>query len=250
MGSADVSRRSPSAPRFVIPRAFCAVGLLVAAGWAYSNASAANFTGPHPTDSQVFAKAAGQERVPSALSRGVGEGGNRSFGLRGNRGLLFSPLPGDPEPAWCAKVGRLCPSFLLIGERKCGTSSLFQYLLAHPDVLPPAKKELQHFDDRKRRGDLAAYARNFPVVAAEHAGAPPPPEACMEVLELAPDGTVVNLPPFCKAVVLIGQLPQRRYVTGEASATYLTGVEPGEPLRLLFAALGGPSRARLLCLLR
>jgi len=30
----------------------------------------------------------------------------------------------------------LRPSFFIIGERKCGTSSLYRYLIAHPNVLP------------------------------------------------------------------------------------------------------------------
>lgn len=34
----------------------------------------------------------------------------------------------------CSSAGAMCPTFLLIGERKCGTSSLFHYLLQHPQV--------------------------------------------------------------------------------------------------------------------
>jgi hypothetical protein len=39
----------------------------------------------------------------------------------------------------------LKPQFLIIGERKCGTSSLYRYLMAHPEVLPGRLKEPQFF---------------------------------------------------------------------------------------------------------
>lgn len=39
----------------------------------------------------------------------------------------------------------LKPEFFIIGERKCGTSSLYRYLIAHPNVLPCKQKEPQFF---------------------------------------------------------------------------------------------------------
>jgi sulfotransferase family protein len=38
------------------------------------------------------------------------------------------------------------PSVLIIGTQKGGTTSLFNYLAAHPDVLPPLSKEVHYFD--------------------------------------------------------------------------------------------------------
>jgi len=46
----------------------------------------------------------------------------------------------------------LRPSFFIIGERKCGTSSLYRYLIAHPNVLPCQLKEPNFF------GKGATYA--------------------------------------------------------------------------------------------
>jgi hypothetical protein len=37
------------------------------------------------------------------------------------------------------------PSFVIIGAAKCGTSSLYEYVRAHPDVFMPPQKELQYF---------------------------------------------------------------------------------------------------------
>jgi hypothetical protein len=40
---------------------------------------------------------------------------------------------------------RRAPAFLLIGAKKCGTTSLFQFLRQHPDIANPRKKELLTF---------------------------------------------------------------------------------------------------------
>ena len=55
------------------------------------------------------------------------------------------------------------PDFLIIGAQKAGTTSLFEYLIRHPDVAAPVKKELHFFDvpDRFRRG-VAWYRELFP----------------------------------------------------------------------------------------
>jgi hypothetical protein len=40
----------------------------------------------------------------------------------------------------------LCrPGFLIIGQAKCGTSSLYHYLTGHPRVLPASQKQLDYF---------------------------------------------------------------------------------------------------------
>mmetsp|Transcript_55665 Transcript_55665/g.165609 ORF Transcript_55665/g.165609 Transcript_55665/m.165609 type:complete len:293 (-) Transcript_55665:503-1381(-) len=42
------------------------------------------------------------------------------------------------------------PSFMVIGAPKCGSTSLFHYLAAHPNVHQPGIKELCYFSDFKR----------------------------------------------------------------------------------------------------
>lgn len=61
---------------------------------------------------------------------------------------------------------RLCPSFLIIGAQKAGTSALFRMLAAHPQVLAPAVKE-HHFFDKPERvaGGLRAYLKGFPLAS-------------------------------------------------------------------------------------
>jgi hypothetical protein len=41
------------------------------------------------------------------------------------------------------------PDFLVIGAMKCGTTSLYEYLRAHPQVFMPEKKELEYFVEAK-----------------------------------------------------------------------------------------------------
>lgn len=60
---------------------------------------------------------------------------------------------------------RLCmmPAFLIIGAQKSGTSSLYNYLIQHPDIIPPVMrpKELHYFDLHYERGPHW-YLSNFP----------------------------------------------------------------------------------------
>ncbi|GAE30928.1 sulfotransferase domain-containing protein [Alkalihalobacillus hemicellulosilyticus] len=38
------------------------------------------------------------------------------------------------------------PSFLIIGAQKCGTTSLYQYLIKHPTISQAKRKEIHYFD--------------------------------------------------------------------------------------------------------
>jgi len=54
----------------------------------------------------------------------------------------------------------MLPNFLIIGEMKCGTTSMANYLMAHPDAFVHPEKELRFFDYRWERG-LAWYDSCF-----------------------------------------------------------------------------------------
>jgi len=49
---------------------------------------------------------------------------------------------------YCQLTGFLhvIPDFLIIGFPKCGTTSLYEYLIQHPDIYPPIGKEIDYFD--------------------------------------------------------------------------------------------------------
>jgi hypothetical protein len=60
-------------------------------------------------------------------------------------------------------TGRLrgLPQLLILGAQRSGTTSLFHYLVQHPDVLPPFGKELHYFDAHYARG-VTWYRGRFP----------------------------------------------------------------------------------------
>ena len=72
---------------------------------------------------------------------------------------------------------RMEPGFILIGAQRCGTTSLFRALAAHPQVMPPTfHKGVNYFDLNYYRG-ARWYRAHFPVAEiarrrAEHRGAP------------------------------------------------------------------------------
>jgi hypothetical protein len=47
---------------------------------------------------------------------------------------------------------RVLPDFIIVGVMKGGTTSLYSYLLQHPQVLPALKKEVHFFDLNHQRG--------------------------------------------------------------------------------------------------
>lgn len=66
---------------------------------------------------------------------------------------------------------RSLPDFLVIGGQRCGTTSLYNYLLGHPQVLAPLIKEAHFFSYRWPQG-MGWYRALFPtnVRKRAHAG--------------------------------------------------------------------------------
>lgn len=63
-------------------------------------------------------------------------------------GLLTSPL-------------RVLPDFILIGAHKAGTTSFYNYLREHPNIISAWKKDIKYFDLHFKRGPLW-YRSYFP----------------------------------------------------------------------------------------
>lgn len=55
------------------------------------------------------------------------------------------------------------PSFIILGGFKCATTSLYNYIIDHPQVLPSLEKELDFFDRDYKQG-LDWYLAHFPEV--------------------------------------------------------------------------------------
>ena len=74
---------------------------------------------------------------------------------------------------------RMEPEFILIGAQRCGTTSLFRALAAHPQVMPPTvRKGVNYFDLNYHRG-AQWYRGHFPVteIARLRTGRHGPPAA-------------------------------------------------------------------------
>jgi Sulfotransferase domain len=73
---------------------------------------------------------------------------------------------------YATRKRRILPSFLIIGAQRAGTTSLFRYLLAHPDVAGPSggdpavwwAKEMHFFDEKFAKG-VDWYRSFFPLSA-------------------------------------------------------------------------------------
>lgn len=62
------------------------------------------------------------------------------------------------------RSARALPSFIIVGTHKGGTTALYDYLAAHPQVVPSLEKEVHYFD-RDYDGDPDTYRIQFPVQA-------------------------------------------------------------------------------------
>jgi len=57
---------------------------------------------------------------------------------------------------------RMLPDFLIIGAQKCGTTSLYTYLMQHPSVGTAFEKEVRYFNDHYENG-VDWYKAHFPT---------------------------------------------------------------------------------------
>ncbi len=59
----------------------------------------------------------------------------------------------------------MLPNLLIIGAAKCGTTSLHEYLGAHPEIFMAGRKELELFTRDDWRERIGWYEEQFPVDA-------------------------------------------------------------------------------------
>ena len=107
------------------------------------------------------------------------------------------------------------PSFFIIGERKCGTSSLYRYVVQHPNVLPCSLKEPNFFgkDQPYVSKNIDEYWAFFPKKNATV-------NRSFMWPELNPEGILYE------EEVIIPRVPNQSYITGEASANTFYEVAP------------------------
>jgi hypothetical protein len=79
------------------------------------------------------------------LAHGDREGSDANSNSNTNANLPYARKTWNPS----TPVAGLCrPGFLIIGAGKCGTSSLYHYLVGHPRVLPAYTKQIHYFKVR------------------------------------------------------------------------------------------------------
>lgn len=101
------------------------------------------------------------------------------------------------------------PNFLVIGAAKCGTTSLYEYLKAHPDVYMSPQKEVRFFSKEENwaRG-LAWYESFFDGATGETAvGEASPQYTCYPYRDPAP--RIAATIPHAKLIYLIRNPVQR-----------------------------------------
>lgn len=108
------------------------------------------------------------------------------------------------------------PKFFIVGVNKCGTSSLYRYLVTHPNVLPCAEKEPNFFGQHSTEyiaSHIDEYFALFPT--SEYSGGL---SFDWESSDQAGASPVTR--------VHVGREPGRDYITGEASANTFHDVCP------------------------
>jgi tetratricopeptide (TPR) repeat protein len=92
--------------------------------------------------------------------------GNIQEAISCNRRALYHHLK-EVKPEFIANhqlaTGAKEPDFLIIGVLKSGTSSLYQYMTQHPQILPALQKELYYFSGKSKadRNSWDWYLSNF-----------------------------------------------------------------------------------------
>lgn len=81
---------------------------------------------------------------------------------------------GSATIGWLTAGGRMLPSFLICGGQRCGTTSLYRALAAHPVVLKAVWHKGVHYFDTGYHHSFAWYRGHFPLrhnavrIEAEH----------------------------------------------------------------------------------
>ena len=113
-------------------------------------------------------------------------------------------------------MDHLRPSFFIIGVNKCGTSSLYRYLIAHPHVLPGVEKEPNFFGQYNPEyiaSHINEYYAMFPT--REYQGD-------LFLQWEASDQAGTTSP----TRIQVKRDPAKHYITGEASANTFHDVSP------------------------
>jgi hypothetical protein len=129
------------------------------------------------------------------------------------------------------------PDFVIIGERKCGTTFLYHLLTQHPLVEPCAKKELHFFDALFDEG-IEWYRQCFPAPRLEDGRRTITGEATPYMSHrLAPE-RMAKVVPEARLIALLRNPVERAY------SDYQQVVRKGRETRTFEEAIGAAEKAR------
>lgn len=141
-----------------------------------------------------------------------------------------NPLYLTPQSSFFLKLKYLRPSFFIIGERKCATSSLYRYLNEHPQILPCRVKEPQFFSKPwwYRKLFVLRYEALYPGIADQ--------EVHLNWMDINDKGEIIT------EDLMFRRPPGLEVITGEGSANTFAQVPP----KRLYNAY--PNAKLILCL--
>ncbi|MEL6895225.1 MAG: sulfotransferase domain-containing protein [Planctomycetota bacterium] len=112
---------------------------------------------------------------------------------------------------WITSATRSLPHFLIIGAQKCGTTSLYSYLVQHPKVISANKKEVKYFDMFHQQS-LGWYRSHFPTQSQLQSAGAITGEATPDYLFFEESAQRVHdVVPNAKLIVLLRDPADRSY---------------------------------------
>jgi hypothetical protein len=161
--------------------------------------------------------------------------GERRAASAGSARLI--PDVGRPVPSAGSGTGAL-PDFVIIGEKKCGTTYLYHLLGQHPLVEPAASKELHFFDSHFDEG-IEWYRRCFPSPKQRDNRQTITGEATPYMPHrLAPE-RMAQVVPEVRLIALLRNPVERAY------SDYQMAVRKGRETRTFDEAMRSAAKARL-----
>jgi sulfotransferase family protein len=136
-------------------------------------------------------------------------------------------------------VAGALPDFVVIGEKKCGTTYLYHLLTQHPLVEPAAKKELHFFDNHFDLG-VEWYRRCFPQPRYKDGQRTITGEATPYMSHHRAPERMAEVVPQARLIALLRNPVDRTY------SDYQQMVRKGRDTKTLEAAIGAAERKRSL----
>ena len=99
------------------------------------------------------------------------------------------------------------PAFVIIGAQRSGTTSVYNWLSLHPNVLPAYQKEVHFFDGKQYHRGERWYRSRFPITHGSTTAVEASPNMLYNLL--SPERATALLPPSTRFIVLLRDPTER-----------------------------------------